>query len=384
MTDDTAAKAVRLLRARGLSALPVADHDRLVGLLHEADVAALLAAAPDAAGPALGVEVGRLMRPIGLLVTDEQDLVTILRILREQDGTTGGAGQPRSLDCAAVVSREGRYLGLVLRRDLLAAIAGEPPAPPIAGLATPFGVHLTTGAVRAGAGDLALAGTGAVLMLLGLLANGILYGLGKLLTQVLPAAAALATDLGAARAVPGFIAQVALFLLLLRLLPLTGVHAAEHMVVHAIEEGEDLTLAKVRPMPRVHPRCGTNLMALMALTLISLEFVISLGALADAVTTALVFFALMIVIVFGWRRLGSGLQRWVTTRPPSDRQLEQAIKVGSSLLAQVRLQPAAYAGDLARFWRTGLLQVVAGFTAASIVVHYGWPLLLAAWSHLHG
>ncbi len=34
------------------------------------------------------------------------------------------------------------------------------------------------------------------------------------------------------------------------------------MVVHAIEEGEDLTLEKVRPMPRVHPRCGTNLVAL--------------------------------------------------------------------------------------------------------------------------
>jgi uncharacterized protein YqhQ len=39
------------------------------------------------------------------------------------------------------------------------------------------------------------------------------------------------------------------------------------MVVHAIERGEPLVLEVVRRMPRVHPRCGTNLVAGIALFL---------------------------------------------------------------------------------------------------------------------
>ena len=51
-----------------------------------------------------------------------------------------------------------------------------------------------------------------------------------------------------------------LFLLLfLRFSPISGTHGAEHMVVHAMEEGEDLTMEKVRPMPRVHPRLRNEL-----------------------------------------------------------------------------------------------------------------------------
>jgi uncharacterized protein YqhQ len=32
-------------------------------------------------------------------------------------------------------------------------------------------------------------------------------------------------------------------------------------VVHAIERGEPLLAESVRAMPRVHPRCGTNIVA---------------------------------------------------------------------------------------------------------------------------
>ncbi len=46
--------------------------------------------------------------------------------------------------------------------------------------------------------------------------------------------------------------------LLLRLVPLSGTHAAEHQVVHCIERHAPLVPDCVRAMPRVHPRCGTN------------------------------------------------------------------------------------------------------------------------------
>src|SRR2546423_10530097 len=52
-----------------------------------------------------------------------------------------------------------------------------------------------------------------------------------------------------------------LFLLFVRALPLVQYHAAEHQAVHAMERGEPLDPEIVRRMPRVHPRCGTNIMA---------------------------------------------------------------------------------------------------------------------------
>ncbi|MER3495923.1 MAG: hypothetical protein C4320_03425, partial [Armatimonadota bacterium] len=50
-----------------------------------------------------------------------------------------------------------------------------------------------------------------------------------------------------------------MFVILFRLLPLAGTHAAEHMAVNALERGEPLDPEVVARMPRTHIRCGTNL-----------------------------------------------------------------------------------------------------------------------------
>ncbi len=284
-----------------------------------------------------------------------------------------------------MVAADGRYLGLVLQRELMASLVGAHAAPSIAGLATPFGVHLTTGSLRAGANDLSLAATGVAMMVINLLAIGLVVGLSELAKRTLPTGLLLTLDSHRSVALVGLIAayviQVAVFLALLRISPLTRIHAAEHMVVHAIEEGEDLTVEKVRAMPRVHPRCGTNLMALLILMFIGLQLILSLGT-SRPDEQMLAFLTLVMVIVFTWRRLGAGLQRWVTTRPPTDRQLEGAIAVGEALLAQVNDRPAARATPLRRFWNAGFVQVVAGFLTLSVAADYGWPLVLAVWKHL--
>ena len=375
---DTVAKAVRLLRARGLPAWPVAERDRLVGLVLEADLLALTAGEPNPRQIACAVPVFRVMRPIDLIATQDQSVLSLAQSLRE-----------RSAAAIPVATADGRYLGLILARDILAAITGEPLVPPIAGLATPRGIYLTTGALRAGAGDLSLAATGAALMVINLIAGAVLYGLAKLAHHLLssPGGAPAVEPSGsvALAAVLLFYGlQMSVFLLLLRLSPLTRVHGAEHMVVYAVEEGEDLTPEKVRQMPRVHPRCGTNLMALLILLIIAQQFLASVGEAVDDATRFLTLFALVMIVLLTWRRLGAGLQRWVTTRRPSDRQLANAIDVAQDLLEKVRSLPAARAKFPRRIWNSGFLQVLAGFLAVAVIAEYGGPLLAQAWSWLTG
>jgi len=365
-----------VLRARDLPALPVAAGGRLIGALHESDLMALVAVA-DAPAAARESRVGQVARPFGLVVTEDHPVAAVAEFFR---------GSPDPM--VAVVAADGRYLGLLLRRDVLAAIAGEPLAPPVAGLATPFGVHLTTGAIRSGAGDLALVGTGVSLLVISVLANGMLYGIGRLLQHLFPvppgtAIPPLGQEEQLALGLVVYGLQVAGFLLLLRLSPLSGVHAAEHMVVHAIEEGEDLTPEKVRAMPRVHPRCGTNLMALLILLLIAQEFFSGVSKMDEA-SRAFALFVLMLIVIVTWRRLGAGLQRWVTTKRPSARQLGQAITVGQRLLEQIRAHPGARASMARRIWNTGFVQVLAGFVALSLLVDPVAPVVGRLWSQISG
>jgi CBS domain-containing protein len=374
--DDLVAKAVRLLRARALPALPVAEQGRLVGFVHESDLLEFVADAPDPRAAARTVAVAQVMRPVGLIISDAQPLSEVAQLLRDP----AAAAVP-------VAGPDGRYLGMLLRRDLLAAVSGQPIVPPIAGLATPFGVYLTTGALRSGAGNFALAATGAALMLLNLLANGVVYGLARLADYFLfPGAAQSAPE--PPFEVP-FVAELifyglwsAIFLLLLRFSPLAGTHGAEHMVVHAIEEGEDLDLQKTRSMPRVHPRCGTNLMALLVLLVIALEFFSSLSTRVDEGTRFLALLVLVTIVLLTWRRLGAGLQRWVTTRQPSERQLARALDVGRDLLEKVRLHPGARVSFPRCLWNSSFPQVLSGFLAMVLLVTYSPPLLTAAWTWL--
>ena len=52
-----------------------------------------------------------------------------------------------------------------------------------------------------------------------------------------------------------------------------GYHGAEHMVVHAYEAGEPLTVESVRQFPPAHPRCGTSfLMTVVIVSIIMFMF----------------------------------------------------------------------------------------------------------------
>jgi hypothetical protein len=135
--------------------------------------------------------------------------------------------------------------------------------------------------------------------------------------------------------------------------PISAIHAAEHQVVHAIEREEPLELAIVRRMPRVHPRCGTNIAAgaSIFLTVFTTEWI-------DATEVRLMAAALLTVIF--WRRLGSLMQKYVTTKPAKDRYLAMGIQSGKELLARFGTGTSTAPTWPSRIWNSGILHVMAG------------------------
>jgi hypothetical protein len=219
----------------------------------------------------------------------------------------------------------------------------------VGGFATPFGVFLTTGAYRGGAGDGALVATGAgfavcnffIIILFDLLASI------SSITLPMPVRDTLA---------------VAVFLLIIRLSPLAGFHAAEHQTVHAMEQRLPLTIDCVRHQPRVHPRCGTNLIAFLLI----LQGMIAACAELAVWDLPLVLIVSLGIAVPGHRRLGRVIQQFVTTGPADNRQLHSAIHAATDLVQAWRSQ--APVPRWKRLWRSGLPQVFLGAILTTLLL----------------
>jgi len=259
-----------------------------------------------------------------------------------------------------VADTEGRYLGTLSALDLFHRPEGHVRPPFIGGMATPFGVFLTNGEISGGAKPIALALTGALLF--GMLMIAVVVTTG--LIQAFGVGAYSNTAMFLLTALPP-----ALFFTFLRAIPLSGTHGAEHMVVHAIERREPLTLDVVGRMPRVHPRCGTNFAigAIMFTGLIEWSWprYHEVGALLSLVVT-----------LIAWRPVGSLFQKYVTTKQPNRQQLEGAIRAGEELLAKYRASAHPVPGFLRRLAMSGMPYVLFGSIAAYAVVY--WFLRLFA------
>lgn len=142
------------------------------------------------------------------------------------------------------------------------------------------------------------------------------------------------------------------FLLVLRLSPLSGYHAAEHKVVAAIETYGRVETDEVLAMPRAHPRCGTVLLlGVLPGLLVAYPLVQSNASLAA------------VIAVSGWLlryRVGYFIQQYLTTKPPTPAQLEAGIRAG-------RLITSLWARDAHRrvtvvqgLWNRGLPQLLVG------------------------
>ncbi|NIM05357.1 MAG: DUF1385 domain-containing protein [Armatimonadetes bacterium] len=366
---DSVARAMGLMQTHSLAALVVVWEGRPVGIFSEPALLEYeegLVKKDWESLPAL--RVGEVMAPSPASLSEKETLSQAAEVFRAH-----------RLPVLPVVDERGVYCGTISRQDVLAAICKVVSPGPLAGMATPLGVYLTNGRVRAGAGDVGLFLTGVFLALLWTLSSGLLNVICLAVQQwtplpLLAIREGLATFLNAHYfshvrlwAAVFLFGQLAGFFLLMRLLPLAGTHGAEHQVVHTIEQGEELTPQVVLSHTTVHPRCGTNLVAMMMVIGMGIYY-FTIVKPTDAYS--LVFYVSLVVIIalLLRQRIGAVLQWLITTRRPSEKQVVGAIRVGKELLERCQLQQGQGAGFFERVWNIGLLQVLAGVVSTGFVL----------------
>lgn len=254
---------------------------------------------------------------------------------------------------ALVVDRDYNLVGVLTPAHLFPASEFSFRPMVVGGMATPVSVYLTNGSTSGGATTWHLILAGMLLGLLHLGADAASMGLEAGLT-------ALHAPVNVINAVVGP-ASVLLFLIGLRQVPMAGYHAAEHMVVHAIERGEELHPDIVRRMPRVHPRCGTNLAAGMGLFF-------GIAFAPFPIDPELKILAAALVTIFGWKSIGSFLQLYFTTRPPNKRQIEAGIRAGKELLTRYESDPVVAPSGWIRFAKSGLPLILVGYISLIFLI----------------
>jgi CBS domain-containing protein len=368
---DSAARAAGLFRASGVSSLPVVGDGRVLGVVSESSALSSVADAlrSGEAASASDVPISRAIRTQSSFAHRDMTVDQIVAVFSSTEE-----------DVLPIVDDFGGFYGVVTRSDVLGYLAESLRPANVAGMATPMGVYLTNGSVRAGVGDLGLFLSGATLAVVMLLAVVMVWGLAAAIQHLTHIPTLALVD-----SFPGptpkwlnslwwtpVVLRVVLLMALIRLSPLSGYHAAEHMTVHAMEEGEDLTPDIVRMMPRVHPRCGTNLLAGVGIFLI----------VAESLSPELALPIAIMVVILGWRTVGGYIQRFATTKNPNRKQLDSGLEAGKELIARFQEKPNYQAYGFARIWNTGMLQSLGGlvvvFAAATELarlLHFV-PLLL--------
>jgi CBS domain-containing protein len=365
--EDSLGRASEIIRASTVGMAPVASGGRLMGMLTASSLAAALAAYPE-------------MDPEKTTVASLQlePVVALPETISPSDALQ--FFQANDLTAAPVLDYAGGLIGLISQAELAPAVCRRIKPPLVGGMATPFGVYLTGGGARGGVGDLALMSTGVFMTLVFIAAQVVTEWL--LSPHGLLGLAALQrySELMVGEHVKGLYVAVtmALFGLMFRLTWVTGYHAAEHQVVHALEAGDDLRPEVIRTKPRVHPRCGTNLV--VAVGMMSLFW----GAKTlDAYGIPTVMVAMLATFLL-WRRIGAWVQQHVTTRPANDEQIESGITAGRQLLQRYQEQGPT-GGIVSRIWNMGLLQVlgggllVTGFFTLLMLVGVPLPPALRPW-----
>lgn len=326
-TGSSIRVAAQAMAEAGLHAIMVASGARLIGVLEEKS---LLEAMARGIGP--NDPVDSVMDTEPLTIQPHYLGAEALRILNQS-----------GRHAIAVVDVMGNAVGIITPARLFHPPSTSYPPQIVGGLATPFGVYLTNGNVGGGAKGFALVAAGMALFAAFLVAAHIVM----FADYLLPLDGSIPLVKYALEGAP-----LLLFLVILRLSPISGTHGAEHMVVHAIERGEDLEPDVVRRMPRVHPRCGTNLAvgAMIFTAIITPEWA----------EMGLRVIVAMLATLFLWKPLGSIVQYVFTTKEPNAKQLESGIRAGKELLAASARAPRRHASILQRFASSGILHVIGG------------------------
>ena len=366
--EDSLRRCLSLTRFQPLQTLPVLENGCLKGVV---PLSCLLPALQMEAGAArehlLDRPVSEVMQTPVATAAPETSAYEVGKLCAEH-----------GLSEIPVVDAQGYCYGVVSAADLLLPDVPLPRPARIGGMATPFGVYLTDGSLRAGASDFALATTGVTMTVLHSLSYACIIGVGWLLNHVLHLRSAAMLDPDyvppAGQPMMGLIyvalslVVLCLFLLLMRFSRLAGFHAAEHQTVHAVERGERLQIDIVRRMPRPHPRCGTNFVAaVLVFSTLSQAF-----GYIPAFDGGIAQLVAVLATLFTWRSVGTFLQERFTTRPATDRELASGIAAGNELLARYVNSPPTRPGVFKRIWFSGMVQVLSGMCLTYSVYYLVW------------
>jgi CBS domain-containing protein len=351
--SDTLGKAANVLRLTAVPVVPVVRNGEIVGLMSQSRLSL-------SNGSTESTKVEQVMLPPPAPLSASMDAADGLAIM-----------EASGLDVAPVVTGRGNLAGVVTRSDLVSLASGALRPKRCGGMATPLGVYLTTGAVRAGASDFGLFLAGVVMALYALLSLGVVFAAVWFVDErwavgitsafgMLPA-----SGWASAWTLVVLLAWLGLYALLFRGSMLAGYHAAEHMTVNAIEAGDDVAEDQVAEHSRVHPRCGTNLVVV----LLVFSVVGELGGLSGVWLGILA-----LVVVLGRCTIGGLAQRYITTRPPTPDELASGVRAGRDLIERHQGAIGQPTPFLRRIWCMGILQAMAGllFTYWLVSTVAGW------------
>jgi CBS domain-containing protein len=327
--EDSLTLASSRLIINGSDVLPVLSNDRVVGVL---------------TGIGLARALGDAVEPSDAIASYVSSATTIR-------GYATGAEALRSFEDGnplVVVDDDDRLIGILTPADLFPRHRPQLRPTMVGGVATPFGVYLTSGSAGAGVPKYALIGSGAAITAM-FSAAILLAQFGSLWLRRNGLQPDICNDIQVAL-------SCFLFAAMFRLFPLAGIHGAEHQVVHAIERELELVPSVVRRMPLVHPRCGTNYSVAISLFLGVYEWQWTSMDEYRLLLAATVTLAL-------WRPLGNFAQKYITTKRPNERQLAQAISAGHEVIAKYASAKTSNPSIPVRIWNTGLAFILVGSVA---------------------
>jgi hypothetical protein len=326
--EDTIERAVREFHRNGCAVLPVLAEGKLVGVISETCLMKAVADDID-----LRTSCAEAMHPAQTIHSYASGSEA-LRLFSES-----------TVQTFVVTDDHDHVMGVISPSDLMPRRRMLLRPPMVGGMATPFGVYLTNGSLHGGVGLFSVMATGILMLGMFIASIAVTHPITNPILQI-PMPEFIKALL--VQAIP-----MVAFMAILRLIPLSGTHGAEHMVVHAIERGEELTPEVVSRMPRVHPRCGTNIAVAMVVFLA----IFRSTWYSDEDVRLLVA---VIITMFSWRPLGSFVQQYVTTRKPNSAQLRSGIKAGNELIQRYSTAHSTSTSVPVRIWNSGMVHVMSG------------------------
>ncbi len=125
-------------------------------------------------------------------------------------------------------------------------------------------------------------------------------------------------------------------------------HGAEHKVIHAYEDGKDLTFKNIKDHSPLHPRCGTSfLLIVMVISIFTFSFIPQAWPFIYKFLSRLILIPLIAGLSYEFLRLSAKMEHNIimhaliqpglllqrlTTREPDEAQIEVAVKALQEVL----------------------------------------------------